>query len=575
MAASAGRFRRLSSRASVVGLVTLVSALGFGAPSGSIETAGPSAPGWSEAVQVSVPDSSGNVLVAAGTTEGGVLTLVDSSGALVSTFGTAGIAKLPLWSDLRMVYDPTSTTGPIVVAGVSAGYLMVHRFTSSGAPDTTFANGGALRIDVESSDTWSLGGLAMGTVGDSAAIHVAGAYYGSTERGIRLVRIIGDSFVTSDMAVPGIADGRVNDVAVDADGRAVVVGQVRGNNQQNGDAFAARFTALLEADADFGEGDGFAITPLGRSDDEALAVSIPSGSSIPYLAGYAQNRRRTAAVAKLTEVGALDTSYGQGGVAPVAVSVDDVARDVYVDGQQNAFVTGRSRVGRKGATYDLLLAKLGPSGAPDPTFGGGDGFVTTAVGAGDDLGRTITADHTGALELVVGGVARAAGTTFGGDLVLARYDGATGTLDDGFGVGGTATLAIGHSAESANAVVEVAGEAIVTGASQTSTSMTLYAARFGEVVEDVEVPAPDGRVWRFAGGAARQVVDDNTYVVMAATASGNGDDFAIVRLDAATMTLDTLFGDGGDGGYQLIDIGTVRPTRTTLDAAMAVAVDGY
>lgn len=88
-----------------------------------------------------------------------------------------------------------------------------------------------------------------------------------------------------------------------------------------------------------------------------------------------------AVVVKLTPTGAPDPAFGEGGVVRLggagAVPAME-ARDLAILGDGRILVSGATQ----GAYPSFVLARLAPSGALDPTFGQG-GLVVTAVCAGD------------------------------------------------------------------------------------------------------------------------------------------------------------------------------------------------
>jgi uncharacterized delta-60 repeat protein len=133
--------------------------------------------------------------------------------------------------------------------------------------------------------------------------------------------------------------------------------------------------------------------------------------------------------------GAPDPSFGGGdGRAPVPASGDGHAISVLASGK--LLVAGQTAATT--GHSDFMLAQLSSNGSVDQAFGGGDGVVTTDFGAGD-AARALAVDDSG--RIVVGGdiksIACFAASTDGCevDFGIARYL-ADGSADASFGSGG-------------------------------------------------------------------------------------------------------------------------------------------
>lgn len=109
------------------------------------------------------------------------------------------------------------------------------------------------------------------------------------------------------------------------------------------------------------------------------------------------------------------------------------------------------------AGFDVAVVRLRTDGTPDASFGGGDGMVTTAVGAeGQAVAAAVQRDGK---IVVVGSHSAFVGHDPPPVLDLLRYN-ADGSLDGSFGNGGRVTVA---SARAANVVVQPDGKIVVTG----------------------------------------------------------------------------------------------------------------
>src|SRR5262249_10354078 len=126
-----------------------------------------------------------------------------------------------------------------------------------------------------------------------------------------------------------------------------------------------------------------------------------------------------------------------------------------------------------GVSYDagfndstLTIVRYLDDGTPDPTFGGGTGKVTTAVGAGTFDGALAVVQQADG-KLVVAGYTDT-------DIAVARYDTA-GVLDGTFNGTGIQTTTVG-SASKAKAIIEQATdhELVVAGSSDADVVLVRY-----------------------------------------------------------------------------------------------------
>jgi uncharacterized delta-60 repeat protein len=228
----------------------------------------------------------------------------------------------------------------------------------------------------------------------------------------------------------------------------------------------ARYTPSGQLDPSFGSGGRVTEQVLPQAgaaeDDELDSVAVGAFGSV-VVAGYslganpATPSERAIAVLRLNSTGALDTSFGTGGVATIPVGQSqDPAAGVALDSSGRPVVVGSAVDNNKKAS-DVVVARLGTGGARDPSFGSG-GIATVAVGPGDDFGYGLTVQSDGGIVV--------SGSTFDSnkstsDGVVLRLT-AAGALDTGFGSGGK-VVETGADAFRAVAVESPGGNVLAAG----------------------------------------------------------------------------------------------------------------
>jgi uncharacterized delta-60 repeat protein len=176
------------------------------------------------------------------------------------------------------------------------------------------------------------------------------------------------------------------DVTILPDGDILVVG---GASVEDNDPYrfaAARFNADGTPDRSFGGGDGLAVANLADAfgDIAHAVVALPDGDLL--LAGVRGDPGSgDFLVVRMNRDGSLDRSFGGGdGAAVLDFGGSELATAIAVvpDGDivvSGSYLTEGEYDGDSGLTgYEggAAVARLKPTGAPDRTFGGGDGKAT-------------------------------------------------------------------------------------------------------------------------------------------------------------------------------------------------------
>ena len=471
---------------------------GFGGGDGIVTTAVGAS--WDEGQSI-VLQPDGKILVAGSSLVGGFwdfsLARYNADGSLDTSFDGDGKLTTALSAGHDVAYQILlQADGKIVLSGYSDNrYFALARYNANGSLDASFDGDGIVATAIGAGPDPSYRSVLQ----PDGKIVVAGGFFDGTLYQFALARyntdgspdtsFDGDGKVTTDFGT-GHDFGR--SVAVQPDGKIVMVG-----NSWNGAIYelaVARYNADGSLDESFG-GDGKVTTAVGTNEQEGLQSVVLQSDGKIVVAGVGSNGTDDDfAVVRYNTDGSLDTTFGGDGIVLVAVSPggDDNAFDVVIRPDGSIFVAGQSQIvagsglgyailepdgtvvvgsesdepppaagalNARGidavlqtngqilvagytleADHDFVLWRYNSDGTLDSGFGGGDGIVTTAVGASWDEGQSIVLQPDG--KILVAGSSLVGGFW---DFSLARYN-ADGSLDTSFDGDGklTTALSAGH-----------------------------------------------------------------------------------------------------------------------------------
>jgi uncharacterized delta-60 repeat protein len=244
----------------------------------------------------------------------------------------------------------------------------------------------------------------------------------------------------------------------------------------------------------------------------SAVLVLPNGRLV--VAGFSGPEGGNIQVARLTAAGALDATFGTGGVAGVDFGGDDFGLALARQADGRLLVAGRS------SAAGAVVARLRADGTLDPDFDA-DGRVTLAWGGGGATAVLVQPDQ----RIVV------VGSGPGGETMKVTRLRPDGSPDPGFGAGGTTTIDFGALEDLAGgAALQPDGKIVVAGYTQAD--------------EDVAVArlASDGSLDPGFGTGGKRVVDfgaatfgnavalqPDGRIVVAGQRTG-ADDFAVARL---------------------------------------------
>ena len=395
---------------------------------------------------------------------GGADTTFGTAGKVLTNIGTTGIA---------VQSTVVQADGRILVGGQSDNDFVAARLGESGVLDTTYGTAGVITVDLKTpggmASVDSAGGMALTPSGQA----VLGGYRANGgENTYGLVRLTtagapdttfdGDGYATPSFVPAGANSEIAFGVAVQADGRILLAGSVLRDNAMPTESIIARFKTNGALDDTFGIGmTGFF---YGRSqptsNDSCESVTVARDGKILAACSGDDGGPHPVAV-RLLANGQLDPTFGpQAGYSPIAL-MGGSAHDIHELADGRLLVTGATAGGQ------FFIVRLQSDGTIDTSFGP-NGTVLVALAkvnggrsALDASERLVFAGGLGADE----------------DLVVVRVDGA-GKLDTTFAGTGYVVTTAGAKAVAANARVAIAPDGrIVAATNLVAAPLQLVAIR--------------------------------------------------------------------------------------------------
>jgi uncharacterized delta-60 repeat protein len=452
-----------------------------------------------------------------------------SFGDLDSGFGREGrlVTDFPGPSADYIKAVAQQTDGKIIAVGASSSQAIVARYTTEGGLDPTFGAGGIVR-------TWLDQGNGVAILPDGRIL--IGGTIKSVNLDMAVMRYLADGQIDTTFGSGGIttldfgADDSTYGMAIGSDGKIVVAGTIWSTDYDIG---IARLNADGSFDASFGA-DGL-VHPVDPSHNQrTFGVAVDSAGRI-LIATTPPDTNSDFAVERFLVSGALDTSFGSGGLARGNFGGYEFPLTMALQADGRILVGGQ--IGN-----DFGLARFNTDGSIDGGFGSG-GKVTTNFDVVDNINAlSIQADG----RIVAAGQCRpsTANTSW---FAVARYL-ANGSPDTSFDGDGKILTACDNSYSTASACLITSDGKIVAAGSSFSgtTSNDLALVRYhsdgsldtafggdGKVTTNVGGPGADS-----AKAIARQT--DRKLVV----AGTNAADFALARY-LTNGEIDPSFGSGG------------------------------
>ncbi len=436
----AGVRDELSASSILLARYTTVGLLDASFGNGGVATTAIGAGTWSEAAAL-VQQSDGKFVAVGHTatssrTDFAVLRF-EADGSMDAGFGIGGIAITSL-ADSSAAYDVLQQPdGRLVAAGYASfggGANEVHdfaavRYNPDGTLDVSFGAAGIATTDVVAPNDEA---HALIQQPDGALVLGGVASTGQFSQAFALVRYDSAGGLDSTFGSAGKvttaasgSDDTAEAVVLQSDGKLVAAGTTRSEADADVDLALARYHPDGSLDATFGVG-GKVITDIANGDEEAAGV-VQQSSGYLVAGGTATVGAMTQfALVRYRPDGSLDPTFGSGGIVLTPVGTSNSHAYALIQQLDGQLVLAGTAIAS--GQQSLALARFHPNGSLDAGFGSGGTVITSGGG----VAVSLTQQSDG--KLVAAGTVSA----FGGPALAITRCNSDGTLDQTFGVGGTA-----------------------------------------------------------------------------------------------------------------------------------------
>ncbi len=350
-----------------------------------------------------------------------------------------------------------------------------------------------------------------------------------------------DSSFSSDGKVT-TAIGSGNDsiwgVAIQPDGKIVVAGE--SHNGSNDDLVVARYNSDGSLDMRFGDS-GQKITTFGSSEDHGYGVVIQPDGKIVVAGDSNNGSNYDFAVVRYNSDGSLDATFNSTGKVTTAIgSGHDIGRSIALQPDGKIVVAGYSH---NGSDYDFAVVRYNSDGSLDTTFNS-TGKVTTDISGATEFGYGVVIQPDG--KIVV------AGASYNGsdyDFAVVRYN-SDGSLDTTLNSTGKVTTAVGASNDYGREIaLQPDGKIIVAGYSDNGSNDVFAVVRYNSDGSLDTTFNSTGKVTTVVGsndsfGYTVLLQSDGKIIVAGRSNNGSDNDFAVVRYNS-DGSLDTTFDSDG------------------------------
>jgi len=400
-----------------------------------------------------------------------------SAGDLDPAFGSGGIVTTSFGTDAAGANDVAvrASDGSIVAAGYdiqSQGEVFaLAKYLPDGSPDPSF--GGGTGMVTTSFGHVNAEARAVVIQPTTGKIVVAGVVHSSPSSHFAVARYNPDgtldtTFSHDGKVTTGFGGGNAEAHAVTVlPNNDVVVAGFADEPSTGLDYALARYTDAGKLDPSFGTG-GLVTTDFVGGDDEINGLAVQANGKL-VVAGSTEQGTSLFSVARYNSNGTLDTSFGIAGVQFTAFEDNprDQAAAVRLGTAGRILVAGTAAKNVGGSKTKFAVARYTSNGSLDTSFSS-DGKTTTAIGSGA-AASAIGIEPMGGI--VVAGTVGTQPPNF--DMAVVRYT-AAGALDSGFGTGGIVRTDLGADERAFGMRIQSDGRIVVAGVGWPPGSLTSH-----------------------------------------------------------------------------------------------------
>lgn len=292
----------------------------------------------------------------------------------------------------------------------------------------------------------------------------------------------------------------------------------------------------------------------GGNDVRLFGTTVQSDGKVVAVGVSGVQAGATLVVDRFTTSGALDGSFGSGGVArgPAisgALDTSSLGRSVAIQPDGKIVVVGKVTSSDSSGTDGILIERYNANGSLDTTFGA-HGVVTALTSQLAD-GYAVALQPDG--KIIATGSANAAGSGGNTPRVAVVRVSANGALDPSFGTGGLKVLDFGAYSTALAVALQRDGKIVLSGSQAPGLQVpnALLARLTTSGAPDASFAGGGAFAHQYANGAASSAFNavavqaDGRIVAAGAATSGNTGADAIVTRFTAGGAPDGSFGSGG------------------------------
>ena len=293
-----------------------------------------------------------------------------TDGSSDQSFGSGGITITDLGSDAYASAMTLTADGHILVAGVSSSMMTVEQYRADGSLDTSFGSGGVAQVAFPGfpmSEASALQTLSDGTILLTGSVSLG---YPSYAGSLAIARLTASGSLDTRFGTGGLVTTSMSGTSlvslgstVTPKGKIVLVGW-SWPTADSTSTLIAQYLANGSVDRSFNRGKPKVVDLAPGQGDSATSVTITSGGTILALSGVSTSSGSEVGLVSLQPNGAFTRAFGSGGI----VVSDPTIRS---DQPRALLLQSDGKILVAGSAQEPDVVRFTSSGALDPTFGSG------------------------------------------------------------------------------------------------------------------------------------------------------------------------------------------------------------